>query len=111
MKAKRRVINLFSIFFILFGFFQLAHTSRENTISLVLWSGFLFITLWFWIRNFNQLSVLFLLGIVCRLFFFWELPLLSQDFYRFLWDGVIQSQGINPYLYKPIEIKEVIFFS
>ena len=110
MKAKRRVINLFSIFFILFGFFQLAHTSRENTISLVLWSGFLFITLWFWIRNFNQLSVLFLLGIVCRLFFFWELPLLSQDFYRFLWDGVIQSLGINPYLYTPIEIKEVIFF-
>ncbi|NDE29059.1 MAG: DUF2029 domain-containing protein [Flavobacteriia bacterium] len=110
MKAKRKVINLFAMLLILFGFFQLAHTSREDTLSLVLWSGFLFGALWFWIRNYNQLGLLFLLSILCRLFFFSELPLLSQDFYRFLWDGALQGMGINPYLYTPFEIKDLVVF-
>lgn len=49
---------------------------------------------WFW-------------AIAVRLPFLFAVPYLSDDFYRFIWDGMSQWQGINPYLYTPIEgIKE-----
>jgi alpha-1,6-mannosyltransferase len=30
-----------------------------------------------------------------------ESPALSDDIYRYLWDGHVQTRGINPYLYSP----------
>lgn len=42
-------------------------------------------------------------GIVCRLVFLFAIPNLSQDFYRFIWDGRLIAEGINPYLSTPQE--------
>lgn len=41
------------------------------------------------------------IGIVFRVIFIVAIPNLSQDFYRFLWDGRLLLQGLNPYLYTP----------
>ena len=41
------------------------------------------------------------LGILFRLLFIIAIPNLSQDFYRFLWDGYWMAEGINPYLFTP----------
>ncbi|WP_304157639.1 polyprenol phosphomannose-dependent alpha 1,6 mannosyltransferase MptB, partial [Mesonia mobilis] len=42
-------------------------------------------------------------GIVFRLVFLFAIPNLSQDFYRFIWDGRLITGGINPYLSTPQE--------
>jgi len=51
--------------------------------------------------NFNFLLVS---GILFRLIFLMVEPNLSQDFYRFIWDGELVRSGINPYLQTPDSI-------
>ena len=42
-----------------------------------------------------------ILGILFRLVFWAAIPELSQDFYRFIWDGQMIVNGFNPYLHEP----------
>lgn len=46
-------------------------------------------------------QVLTFLSIASRLVFLFAIPNLSQDFYRFIWDGRMFLEGWNPYLYLP----------
>lgn len=41
------------------------------------------------------------IGILFRLIFLLAIPNLSQDFYRFIWDGRMILKGLNPYLFAP----------
>ncbi|MBW2936892.1 mannosyltransferase [Aureisphaera sp. CAU 1614] len=41
------------------------------------------------------------LGIFFRIIFLFATPNLSQDFYRFIWDGQVLMQGYSPYLVSP----------
>ena len=43
-------------------------------------------------------------AVLYRLLFIFTLPNLSQDFYRFIWDGQLILEGLNPYLYTPNEL-------
>jgi hypothetical protein len=51
-------------------------------------------------RN-NSFSTLVGVAILFRLVFLFATPNLSQDFYRFIWDGRMILNGFNPYLYLP----------
>ncbi|MGB3226502.1 MAG: hypothetical protein WBB02_00905 [Saprospiraceae bacterium] len=42
--------------------------------------------------------------ILIKLTLIFAIPNLSNDFYRFWWDGYLSSHGINPYLWTPTEI-------
>lgn len=44
------------------------------------------------------------LGLFFRFIFLPTIPNLSQDFYRFLWDGRLLIQGLNPYLFTPEQL-------
>lgn len=78
---------------------------REDFLNLLLLFSLLFLsyakTMALGQQNFNFLLAA---GILCRLVFLCATPNLSQDFYRFIWDGQLINQGINPYLYTPNEI-------
>ena len=93
------------------GFFILSYEiERSDTFVLLsLYSG-IFVLLWYWIRNYNTLGNILLLGILARLCFSFHLPELSQDFYRYLWDGHIQQLGINPYLNTPEKLIDIVIF-
>tara|TARA_R110000850_G_scaffold254614_1_gene380189 strand:+ start:75418 stop:76779 length:1362 start_codon:yes stop_codon:yes gene_type:complete len=51
--------------------------------------------------NAGNFKFLLWTGIALRAVFILSIPNLSQDFYRFLWDGRLLMQGINPYLSTP----------
>ncbi len=42
------------------------------------------------------------LGIVLRVVLLFNVPNLSDDFYRFLWDGRLSAQGIHPFAHPPV---------
>tara|TARA_B100000767_G_scaffold183230_1_gene171051 strand:+ start:56 stop:1399 length:1344 start_codon:yes stop_codon:yes gene_type:complete len=46
------------------------------------------------------------LAVLFRLLFLLAIPNLSQDFYRFVWDGRLILEGLNPYLHTPNELME-----
>ena len=49
----------------------------------------------------NNLKLLTSLAFGFRAVFILAIPNLSQDFYRFIWDGRMILEGFNPYLYTP----------
>lgn len=116
MKLERRYLNviLFLIFslslflYILIGYY----INRTETDSLILSYGVLFLA--FIVIMFQKITplIILILGLIFRLIFIISLPELSQDFYRFFWDGNLQLININPYLYSPndLMVKKDFFF-
>ncbi len=47
------------------------------------------------------LPLIFGFALIFRGMLIFSQPTLSDDMYRYVWDGRVQAQGINPYLYPP----------
>ncbi|MGI9173355.1 MAG: glycosyltransferase 87 family protein [Chthoniobacterales bacterium] len=54
----------------------------------------------------SRATLLIVLGAaaVLRLGILFEPPRLSDDIYRYVWDGRVQAAGINPYRYLPVDL-------
>ena len=48
-----------------------------------------------------SLKTVVLFGLLFRVILLFSAPGLSDDVYRYLWDGRVQAAGINPYVYPP----------
>ena len=101
IKNNRTTIMLVSLcvlFYLVFAY----NLERNDFIKLITLFGALFFISYKIIQiNQDRFWLLAGIGIVFRLLFIAILPNLSQDFYRFIWDGRLITQGISPYLFSP----------
>ena len=81
---------------------------RSDLIKLIgLYSGVFYLS---WkLYKIEKVNFWFLAGVALlfRLLFIGAIPNLSQDFYRFIWDGRMIAEGFNPYLYLPENLIEL----
>ena len=77
--------------------------SRENHALLIGIYFSSFLLTYFYQRNEITLSYILISGLIFRLLFLFDLPALSQDYFRFLWDGLLLQEGQNPYRFTPNE--------
>ncbi len=96
----------FSIFLIVLGvlfYWSFAYQlERTDFIKMfALWSGLFVIFYKIIQENSNNWKLLFAVAILFRIIFLFAIPNLSQDFYRFIWDGRMLLAGFNPYLSLP----------
>ncbi|AXT52446.1 mannosyltransferase [Aquimarina sp. BL5] len=66
-----------------------------------LWTGLFFLSYKIVQTNPNSIKLLASIALGFRIIFLFAIPNLSQDFYRFIWDGRMLLEGFNPYLSLP----------
>ena len=98
-KNKTIILSSLSVLF----YFMMAHClERSNFTQLITQYFILFISFLYFIKKEkNNFTFLVAIAIIFRLIFLTAIPNLSQDFYRFIWDGRMILKGLNPYLYLP----------
>ena len=95
--------------YLVFSIFLYAYIAyfleRTNFIALLISFGLLFFFTYKIIQT-QKNNFTYLVGIsfLFRLVFILELPNLSQDFYRFIWDGRLILQGLNPFTNLPNDL-------
>jgi hypothetical protein len=48
-----------------------------------------------------QIRLVLIVAVALRIPFLFSAPVLSDDIFRYIWDGRVQKEGINPYRYPP----------
>ena len=98
------LVGITSLFF--FGYY----INRSNSFSLfivyAILTGLFLYVFPFW-KSFLSPKLAFkqvlVIGIVFRFVLLFSTPNLSDDYYRFIWDGELVSSGNNPYKFKPVD--------
>lgn len=75
--------------------------------------------LWMWLpdklrslrASKRSLILIFLIGLVARGAMLFSTPVLEDDSYRYLWDGAVTAQTIDPYKYAPSEATSLPLFN
>ena len=88
---------LFSIGFISYGLKR--HETNILLPTFIAAFGFY----WWLHKKSEQLSLkeIFIIGVLCRIILIPLIPNLSDDVYRFIWDGRLLAQGISPFEHVP----------
>ena len=81
------------------------YLERSAFVALCIAFAIPFFAYYFFVKKFEgSLQTILLAGLLFRIIFIAGTPFLSQDFYRFIWDGTLITHGINPYEYLPDEL-------
>ncbi len=99
------ILSLFAYVFL--GYFF----EREQFYLLIFAYSLAFLGIIMLLQTQEYEKTFFKIGILYRILFLFSTPTLSQDFYRFIWDGHTVLSGINPYQYKPeVIINTIVSF-
>ncbi|MDG1226349.1 MAG: glycosyltransferase 87 family protein [Polaribacter sp.] len=98
-KYKDVLLILFSTLL----YFVFAYFLERTEFNKLLFLWFSLFGCFFLLIKSKNISTSTLIGLVIlfRLIFLFTIPNLSQDFYRFIWDGRMILKGLNPYLSVP----------
>ena len=99
MIKKITLILTFSCLLIGLSYF----TPRQSYVQLISLYSALFVVYFFLIKTFKDAREVFFVGVFFRLLLLFAVPALSDDFYRFVWDGRLLFNGINPYTVLPAD--------
>jgi len=100
-KMNKQPVLLILLSIVLYWFFAY-HLVRTDYMELVGLYVALFAVFYQLIRVLkDNIKLLSYLAFGCRAIFILAIPNLSQDFYRFIWDGRMLLEGFNPYLFTP----------
>lgn len=103
LSPNRKVYSVLFIGLMLsYGYLSLWGT-RENQVSFLGVYLSSFILTYFFQRQKLCLDHILIFGIIFRFLFLFDLPALSQDYFRFIWDGLLLQDGHNPYRFTPNE--------
>ncbi len=95
-----------TVFFILFSailyFYQGYFLNRQQTGPLLLSFAGLLLAYFFLVKSDERWG--WRVGWLFRLSLLLATPWLSDDYARFVWDGRMQTNGLNPYLYLPSQL-------
>lgn len=86
------------VLYFLFAYFL---DRTEFSQLLFLWFSLFTLSYFLWKNNKDNFLFLVAISVLFRLVFLFSSPNLSQDFYRFIWDGRMILEGFNPYLSLP----------
>lgn len=86
-----------------YGYLSFLHQRSDFSSFLAVWL-LLAATFFYFYREKKRFTAkeILILGIGFRLIFIGHTPELSNDYFRFLWDGMVVNWGENPYLQSPI---------
>jgi alpha-1,6-mannosyltransferase len=102
--AEKKTLIYLVFISVLYGYFAY-FLERTNFINLALSFALLCIFSYHFIQiQKNNFALLIGISLFFRLLFLFGLPQLSQDFYRFIWDGRLILEGINPFTNLPKDL-------
>ena len=91
----------FGALFLLAGFSLGNLVTRNQSGHLLFAFITIFISYLFLLQKKGHWKLLLALGIITRVTLFFSLPVLSDDLYRFIWDGVLLKNGVHPFAELP----------
>lgn len=102
--SKQKPLNYF-LLLLSFVFYCLIAFSieRYETASLLVSFGLLFLIYVWVLRSESETEISFWIfaAVLFRLCFLFSTPILSDDFYRFIWDGRLLAAGVHPFAELP----------
>ena len=106
LNSKNTAVSIIGISMILYIIWAYNLARFEHSKLLLIYTV-LFGSYYFIVKNQKiKESWLSYLAVLFRLLFLVAIPNLTQDFYRFVWDGRLILEGLNPYLHTPNELME-----
>ncbi len=97
------VLLISLVAYFLLGFFTL-RTGAVNVVTLYLVAFAMYFIACRTGNSTRELNLLLSAALAFRLILLFAVPELSDDFYRFLWDGELMKSGTNPYLHLPSDL-------